>query len=137
MSPAEASGAHNLAEVFDFKVGQIVQEFGYDDDVDLDVRDALEDMIDADLEDEDSQDIMDGVIVWFRDHDGDLVDYLQDALASLVAGAPVWVLTPKPGRPGHVEPADIVEAANLTGLRAMNAVSLARDWSGTRLASRA
>lgn len=136
MSPAAASHDSKIAEVFDFQLGQIVQEFGYDDDVDLDIRDAIEDSIDADLEDEDSQEIMDGVIVWFRKDDGDLVDYLQDALGSLVAGGPVWVLSPKPGRPGHVEPATIVEAADVAGLRAMNAVSLTTDWSGTRLASR-
>lgn len=137
MSPAQASQGSNLAEVFDLKEGQIVQELGYDDDVDLDLRDAIEDAIDADLEDEESQEIMDAVVVWFRKDDGDLVDYLQDALASLVAGGPVWVLTPKPGRPGHVQPAEVVEAADLAGLRAMNAVSLTADWSGTRLASRA
>ncbi len=137
MSPATASHDSRLAEVFEFQNGQIVQELGYDDDVDLDIRDAIEDVIDADLEDEDSQEIVDAVIVWFRKDDGDLVDYLQDALGALVAGGPVWVLAPKPGRPGHVEPADVVEAADLAGLRAMNAVSLSTDWSGTRLASRA
>ncbi|MDU2058413.1 MAG: DUF3052 family protein, partial [Dermabacter sp.] len=49
MSPVAAS-SDNLAEVFEFHEGQLVQEFGYDDDVDLDLRDAIEDLIDADLE---------------------------------------------------------------------------------------
>lgn len=136
MSNTDPSSTQNFAEVFEFEQGQIVQEFGYDDDVDLDLRDAIEDLIDADLEDEDSQEIVDGVIVWWRDGDGDLVDQLVDALGSLVAGGPVWVLTPKATRPGHVEPADIADAAKIAGLRAMNAVSLSKDWSGTRLASR-
>ncbi|MDO5645001.1 MAG: DUF3052 domain-containing protein [Dermabacter sp.] len=136
MSPAEALSEKQLAEVFEFHKGQLVQELGYDDDVDLTLRDGIEDLIDADLEDEDSQEIVDGVIVWWRAGDGDLVDALVDSLSTLVAGGPVWVLSPKPGRPGHVEPADIMEAASVAGLRAMNAVSLAKDWSGTRLASR-
>ncbi|MFV8401918.1 DUF3052 domain-containing protein [Dermabacter hominis] len=135
MSPVAAS-SDNLAEVFEFHEGQLVQEFGYDNDVDLDLRDAIEDLIDADLEDEYSREIVDGVIMWWRDGDGDLTDALVDCLSSLVAGGPVWLLTPKPGRPGHVDPADIQEAANTAGLRGMNAVSLAPDWSGTRLASR-
>ena len=67
------------------------------------------------------------------DEDGDLVDALMDALTSLGSGGVIWVLTPKAGRAGHVEPSDIGEAAPTAGLSATSSVAAARDWSGTRL----
>src|SRR5699024_8055134 len=59
-------------QVLTFTSGQIVQEFGYDDDVDHDLRDAIEDLLGEDLEDGDSQEIVDDVIMWCREGDGDL-----------------------------------------------------------------
>lgn len=132
----DANASRTAAETIGFRPGQIVQEIGYDDDVDLDLRDAIEDSIDADLEDEDCQEIVDGVILWWRDEDGDLTDALVDSLTTLAAGGPVWLLTPKPGRGGHVQPSAIEEAASVAGLRVMSSMSLAEDWSGTGLASR-
>ena len=137
MSPSFDAQASSPADVLGFEPGQIVQELGYDDDVDLVLRDAIEDSIDADLEDEDCQEIVDGVVLWWRDGDGDLVDALVDALTTLAEGGPVWLLTPKAGRDGHVLPATVQESADLAGMRAMGTMSLAPDWSGTRLASRA
>lgn len=139
--PAGAAGAAEEGstgplDVLGLRTGQLVQEIGYDDDVDLELRDSIEDAIDADLEDEDCQEIVDAVVLWWRDGDGDLVDALVDSLTTLAAGGPVWLLTPKPGREGHVLPATIQESADVAGLRAMSSVSLAADWSGTRLASR-
>ncbi|GAA1331569.1 MULTISPECIES: DUF3052 domain-containing protein [Brachybacterium] len=116
--------------------GQIVQEFGYDDDVDLDLRDAIEDAIGEELEDEDCQEIVDAVIMWWREEDGDLTDALVDTLTTLTAGGPIWLLLPKAGRDGHVTPGEVQEAAGTAGLRVMSTVSLAADWTGTRLASR-
>ncbi|MBV7412112.1 DUF3052 domain-containing protein [Dermabacteraceae bacterium TAE3-ERU27] len=133
-STAAANDAATAARTLGFTHGKIVQELGYDDDVDLDLRDAIEDAIDADLEDEDTQEIVDAVIMWWRSDDGDLVDGLMDALTSLAEGCPIWLLTPKPGRSGHVNFADIEESASLAGLQAMSSVSLAADWLGTRLA---
>lgn len=137
MSPSSDAQASSPADVLGFEPGQIVQELGYADDVDLDLRDAIEDSIDAGLEDEDCQEIVDGVVLWWRDGDGDLVDALVDALTTLAEGGPVWLLTPKAGRDGHVLPATVQESADLAGMRAMGTMSLAPDWSGTRLASRA
>ncbi len=45
----------------------------------------------------------------------------------------MWLLTPKAGRPGHVEPSDIGDAAPTAGLNQTSSVSAAREWSGTRL----
>ena len=113
--------------------GQVVQELGYDDDVDEDLRTAIEDQIDGELVDEDYDDVADVVLLWWRDDDGDLVDALVDALTTLADGGVIWLLTPKAGREGHVEPSDIGEAAPTAGLSQTSSISAARDWSGTRL----
>src|SRR5512143_1294654 len=91
--------------------GQVVQELGYDHDVDEELRTAIEDLTGNELVDEDVQDVVDVAIYWWRDGDGDLVDHLMDALTNLAEGGVVWLFTPKSGRPGHVEPSDIEESA--------------------------
>jgi hypothetical protein len=137
LSPsADATASGPTAEGLGLSKGQVVQEFGYDDDVDLELRDAIEDLIDADLEDEDSQEMVDAVVLWWREGDGDLTDALVDCLGMLSPGGPIWVITPKAGRDGHVLPAEIEEAASTSGLRTMGNQNLAPEWSGTRLASR-
>ena len=47
----------------------------------------------------------------------------------------IWVLTPKTGRPGHVEPSDIAEAVPTAGLAQTSNISVADDWAGIRLVS--
>jgi hypothetical protein len=118
-----------------FRPGQVVQEFGYDDDVDHDLRTAVENLTGNDLVDEDVEEVVDSAIYWWRDDDGDLVDALVDALTNLADGGVIWLLTPKSGRDGHVEPSEIEEAAPTAGLHATSTVSACRDWTGTRLAS--
>ncbi|MBE9404139.1 DUF3052 domain-containing protein [Brachybacterium sp. p3-SID1565] len=135
-SSADPRQQRTPAEVLGFTTGQLVQEIGYDDDVDLELRDAMEDLIGAELEDEDCQEIVDAVVLWWREEDGDLTDALVDSLTTLDAGAPIWLLSPKAGRDGHVSPAEVQEAAETAGLRVMSSMSLAKDWTGTRLASR-
>jgi hypothetical protein len=61
--------------------------------------------------DEDTDEVADVVLLWWREDDGDLVDALVDAIASLADDGVVWLLVPKSGRPGHVEPGDVTEAA--------------------------
>ncbi|PWH05591.1 DUF3052 domain-containing protein [Brachybacterium endophyticum] len=137
MSPSvDVTPSGPAAEGLGLSKGQVVQEFGYDDDVDLELRDAIEDIIDADLEDEDSQEMVDAVVLWWREGDGDLTDALVDSLTMLSPGGPIWVVTPKTGRDGHVDPAEIEEAAGTSGLRTMGILNLAPEWTGTRLASR-
>jgi len=116
--------------------GQIVQELGYDDDCDDDLRDSVRDLTGSDLVDEDYEDVVDVVLLWWRDGDGDLVDALVDSLISLGDGGVVWLLTPKAGRDGHVEPSDIGDAAPTAGLHQTSSISAASDWSGTRLVTR-
>lgn len=131
-----AGTKRGLADRLGVKSGQLVQEIGYDDDVDEALRVAIEQAIGGELVDEDVDDVVDVVLLWWREGDGDLVDALVDALTPLSAGGVVWVLTPKAGRPGHVQPSDISEAAPTAGLTSTSSVSAAPDWSGVRLVAR-
>ena len=45
----------------------------------------------------------------------------------------IWVLTPKTGRGGHVEPSEIAEAALTAGLSQTSNVSVGDGWAGARL----
>ncbi len=119
-----------------FKPGTIVQELGYDEDVDHEFRDELESVIGEELLDEDSDEVVDVVLLWFREGDGDLVDDLVDAIAPLADEGCVWLLTPKRGKAGYVEPSDISEAAPIAGLTQTSMATVGSGWSGAKLASR-
>src|SRR5579859_6072177 len=129
----QAQDERGQAERLGIKPGQVVQELGYDTDTDETLRQAITAVEGVDLVDEDYEDVVDVVLMWFREEDGDLVDALVDALTPLADGGYIWLLTPKAGRPGHVEPSDIGEAAPTAGLAQTSSVSAARDWSGSRL----
>jgi hypothetical protein len=107
---SERNFAHRLGIHHD----QIVQELGWDEDTDDDIR--------ADVEDASGSELL----------DGDLVDRLMDAITPLADDGIVWVLTPKTGKPGHVLPADIAEAAPTAGLMQTSSANLG-DWIGSRL----
>ena len=135
-SADSAGGDRQLAGRLGLRAGQVVQELGYDDDCDDDLRESVEAVTGTALVDEDYDDVVDVVLLWWREGDGDLVDALVDALISLGDGGVVWLLTPKAGREGHVEPGDIGDAAPTAGLHQTSSISAAADWSGTRLAAR-
>ena len=127
------TGAPGAAERLGFKPGMVIQELGWDSDSDDDLRVAIENVIDADMVDGDYGNVVDSVLLWWRENDGDLVDALVDSLTDLVAGGEIWLLTPKVGRPGTVDPADVAEAAPVAGLSTTTTVPVSRDWSATRL----
>lgn len=129
----QAQGERGLAERLGLKPGQVVQEIGWDEDVDDELRDSIEDLTGNELLDEDADDVVDVVLLWWRDGDGDLFDALSDAMRALADGGQIWLLTPKAGRDGHVEPSDIGEDAATAGLSQTSSISAAPDWSGTRL----
>ena len=132
---AGSAADQSMAGRLGLRPGQVVQEFGYDSDVDDELRVAIEDLTGNELVDEEVQDVVDVAIYWWRDGDGDLVDHLIGALTNLAEGGVVWLFTPKSGRSGHVEPSDIEESAPTAGLHATSTVSACRDWTGTRLAT--
>lgn len=113
--------------------GTVVWEIGADDDADSDLRRALVEAEGVEIVDDDYDDVVDVVLIWWRDDDGDLVDALVDAIGPLADHGVVWLLTPKPGRDGHVEPEDISDAAPTAGLQQTSTLSAGRDWQGTRL----
>ena len=127
------SDKSDLAGKLGVEPGMIVQELGWDSDVDDEVRSAIEDRAGEELLDEDAQEVVDVVVLWWREGDGDLVDTLVDARTPLTENGVVWVLTPKTGTDGHVEPSDIAEAAPTAGLSQTSNVSLSDAWVGTRL----
>jgi len=127
-----AEGLRSPADRFGLQPGMVVMEMGYDEDVDHDLRDNLIERC-GELVDEDTDEVVDAVLLWYRDGDGDLVDLLVDALGPLADNGVVWLLTPKAGRDGHVEPGEITEAAPTAGLAQTSTISAAQDWSGARL----
>ena len=116
-----------------FKAGMVVQELGWDQDTDDQLRIAIEDAIDGDMVDSDYGNVVEAVVLWWRDDDGDLVDGLFDSITDLVGGGVIWLLTPKIGRPNAVDPSDIAEAAPIAGLSQTTTAAVSKDWSATRL----
>ena len=111
---------------------QVVQELGWDEDSDDDIRLDIEEVAGSELLDEDSDDVVDVVLLWWRDDDGDLVDRLMDAITPLAEDGVIWVVTPKTGQPGHVLPAEIAESAPTAGLMQTSSANLG-DWIASRL----
>lgn len=117
-----------------FPQGSVIQEYGWGDDADEQLREDIEDRVGAELVDEDYGDVVDGAIVWWRDGDDDLTDLLVDVLSLLEAGGLIWLFTPKPGRAGTVALSEIQEAASTAGLHATSTFPIAQEWTATKLA---
>ncbi|MBA3249717.1 MAG: DUF3052 domain-containing protein [Geodermatophilaceae bacterium] len=129
---AEGSAGRGPADRLGIEPGMVVQEIGYDEDCDEELRDAVLDRV-GDFVEEDSDEVVDVVLLWWREDDGDLVDALVDAIHPLADNGVVWLLSPKTGRPGHVEASDISEAAPTAGLQQTSTINAGKDWSGARL----
>jgi Protein of unknown function (DUF3052) len=126
----------SMATRMGFKTGDLILEVGFRDDCDRALREECISETGNQLLDGDVQEVVDGVIIWWREDDGDLVDELVDALTYLSDTGPIWVLTPKVGRPGHVHPSDIQDSAPTAGLSQTSTLSVAPDWTATRLVAR-
>jgi hypothetical protein len=118
-----------------FSPNSVIQELGWDEDVDGDLRAAIEEYTGNALVDGEATEVVDGVILWWRDGDGDLADALMDSLADLAEGGSIWLLTPKVGRDGYVSGAEIVEAAPVAGLSTTTTSSATNDWAATKLST--
>ena len=136
---ADQAGARGLAERLGIEAGQLVQVVGVDgpedrSEVDGELLDAVAARTGTELiYGDDSDEVVDCVLLWWREGDGDLVDALVDSLTNLGESGVIWLLTPKVGRNGHVEPSDIGDAAPTAGLSSTRSTSAAPEWSGTRL----
>ncbi|MDP1720017.1 MAG: DUF3052 domain-containing protein [Candidatus Nanopelagicaceae bacterium] len=125
-----------VAERLGFEPGFLILESGYGDDSDETLRQDIIKFTGNQFISGHVQEVVDAVLLWWRDDGSDLVDELVDALAYLTDGGPIWVITPKVGRPNHVEPSDIQDAAPTAGLSQTSSFSVAPDWSATRLVAR-
>lgn len=119
-----------------FEPGELVLELGRGSDCDDSLRSAISAITGTALIEDETNEVVDAVLIWWRDGDGDLEDELVDALTYLSETGPIWVLTPKAGREGHVEPSDIQDAAPIAGLSVTSTIALAKDWTATRLVAR-
>ncbi len=135
MSDAERGQASSPVAKVGFRPGQIVIEYGYDDDVDEDFRQQIEAVTGAPLEDVDYDGVVDAVLLWWRDGDGDLTDELVDCLTTVEDGGFIALVTPGPGRPDRVEAPDLQEACTTSALTASGAVPFGQ-WTVQRLVGR-
>ena len=126
----------SMAGRLGFEPGFLILESGRGPDCDEALREEIVNVTGNEFISGHAQEVVDGVILWWRDGDADLVDELVDVLAYLTENGPIWVLTPKAGRLNHVEPSDIQDAAPTAGLSQTSSFSVAADWSATRLVAR-
>lgn len=119
-----------------FQPGELILEVGRSSDSDPALRQSITAITGTDFIEDQTSEVVDAVLMWWREGDGDLEDELVDALTYLSDTGPVWLLTPKVGRDGHVEPSDIQSAAPNVGLSQTSTLSVAPDWSATRLVAR-
>lgn len=119
-----------------FAKDDLVLEVGFDSDCDSTIRDQIMAITGTTFLEDAASEVVDAVVLWWRDGDGDLVDELMDALTYLSDAGTIWVLIPKAGRDLHVEPSDIQDAAPIAGLSQTSSIALAGDWSATRLVAR-
>jgi hypothetical protein len=134
VAAGSAEGERTAADRFGINAGMVVQEIGRDDDSDAAIVAAIVERTGVEPTTDDSDDVVDVVLLWFREDDGDLVDALMDARTRLDNNGAIWVLTPKSGRPGHVEPSDIIDAAPTAGLVQTSSVTASKDWAAAKLA---
>ncbi|MFD0559953.1 DUF3052 family protein [Stackebrandtia endophytica] len=127
-----ADGVQTIIDRLGITTGDIVMEIGFDSDIDASLREAVVSCV-GELHDEGTDEVVDTVLLWWRDDDGDLVDVLMDARTPMADDGVVWLLTPKPGRDGHIESADIAEAAPTAGLQGTSSLNAGTDWVATRL----
>jgi len=135
MNSAQSPAA--TVERLGIKQDQLILEVGFDvTDCDKALRQAIIAKSGTEFLDATAQEVVDAVILWWRDGDGDLVDELVDALTYLTEDGPIWLFTPKVGRSGYVEASDIQDAAPTAGMSQTTSFPASADWSATRLVAR-
>ena len=135
-NPLSTPAGSGIAARMGIEAGFLVLQRGFGEDCDSVISDEIAKVSGSALVDENSQEVVDAVITWWREDDGDLVDELVDCLTYLTEGGAVWLLTPKVGRVGHVEPSDIKDAAPTAGLSLTSTFQASKDWIATRLVAR-
>jgi hypothetical protein len=129
-------GSDQVVERLRLKSGDLILEVGLDSDCDNELRAAIQKVTGNEFIEDAATDVVDAVLLWWRDEDGDLVDELMDGLTYLTETGPIWLFTPKVGRAGYVEPSDIQDAAPTAGLSQTVSFTVGADWTATRLVAR-
>ncbi|GAB2510926.1 hypothetical protein CATRI_09145 [Corynebacterium atrinae] len=127
--------AKDYAQTLGITPGMTVLEVGWDEDSDSSISEAIEQVIGDDLLDEETDELCDVVLLWWREEDGDLVDGLVDSLRPLSDSGSIWLLTPGAGKEGTIAPGEISESAQLAGLVQTTATRLG-EWQGSCLVAR-
>lgn len=128
----EEQANNSWAHLLCIEEDTIIQELGWDEDADATISEALEDTIGEPLLDADTDEIVDVVLLWWREEDGDLVDGLVDATRNLGEEGRIWLLTPAAGTTGTIAPGEIAESAKLAGLVQTKSERLG-GWQGACL----
>ena len=129
-------GSDQVVDRMGFASNQLVLEVGLQSDCDEELRGSVKSKTGTDFVEGSATEVVDSVLLWWRDGDGDLVDELVDALTFLTEEGPIWVLTPKVGRDGHVEASDIQDAAPTAGLSQTVSFPCGTNWTATKLVHR-
>ena len=116
--------------------GELILEVGFDSDCDAQLRQSIEAKIGSSMRSGHLDEVVDAVILWWREGDGDLVDDLVDGLTYLSENGPIWLLTPKVGIAGHVAASDIQDSAPTAGLTQTVSFLVAPNWTATKLVAR-
>ena len=132
-TPAPSGDLRGVLDRLGLAPDRIVQELGYDDDVDHDFRAAVEERLGAPMEDDGYKGEIDAALLWWRGGDGDLTDALVDLVGLLDDGGYVALLTPR-HTADAVEASEIEEAARTAGLHPGGPFNLSDDWRGVKLA---
>lgn len=132
-----SEGNNEWASVLNISPDDVIQELGWDEDCDSSISEALEDTIGEALLTEETDELVDVVLLWWRAEDGDLVDGLVDATRNAGDESRIWLLTPAPssgnGRvEGAIAPGEIAESAQLAGLVQTKSERLG-EWQGACL----
>ena len=122
-----------MAARLGIKPGDLILESGRRDDADDALRKEIFTAAGSEPVGEGAQEVVDVVLLWWREDDGDLVDAMVDSLTFLDAHGVIWLFTPKVGRAGHVEPSDIQESAQTAGLAQISTFAAGAEWSATKL----
>ena len=122
-----------MAARLGIKPGDLILESGRRDDADEALRKEIFTAAGSEPVGEGAQEVVDVVLLWWREDDGDLVDAMVDSLTFLDAHGVIWLFTPKVGRAGHVEPSDIQESAQTAGLAQTSTFAAGAEWSATKL----
>lgn len=129
---------HFIGEL-ELAVGDVIQELGWDEDIDFEFRNSLEDALGEEFLTEEDQEPVDAVLLWWRDDDGDvpdLTDALVDATTNLDENAAIWLMVPRASQSGHVSPMDVSESCDVAGLRPTITAGVSEDWLATRIERR-